>query len=194
MLINFDDVAGIKRTLAEKGHDLFRAKKDAAQLQVNRYYYDDSVELLSSVKRDAGTVVEKLEIGCVEDLESLGLTDSKTETETEGESEFESGMVMKPQIRTEVGGGKRPGSEIFFVRQDRSWTTLNVSRELFERFMTQYDVFLPFWKCVFTFGRKCEENEFEFPAFRARRTAPALKGEGNCMKINGMQAIFLGQD
>ena len=60
-------------------------------------------------------------------------------------------------------------SEVFSVRQDRSWTTLNISRELFEGFLGQYEVFPQFWKCMFTFGRKDHENEFEFPEFRARR-------------------------
>jgi hypothetical protein len=61
-------------------------------------------------------------------------------------------------------------SEAFFVRQDRSWTTLNISRSLFQDFMNEYHIFPQFWKYMFTFGRKDHENEFEFPQFRARRT------------------------
>jgi hypothetical protein len=60
--------------------------------------------------------------------------------------------------------------QVFIIRQDRSWTTLNISRELFEDFLTIYNVFSQFWKFVFTFGRKWTENEFEFPGFRARRS------------------------
>jgi hypothetical protein len=70
-------------------------------------------------------------------------------------------------------------SEVFFVRQDRSWTTLNISRNLLEAFMSQYEVFPQFWKCVFTFGRKDHENEFEFPEFRARRTFSEMESETN---------------
>jgi len=58
--------------------------------------------------------------------------------------------------------------QIYTVRQDRSWTTLNSSRSMFQKLLTEHNVFPQFWKCVFTFGRKTEENEFEFPGFRAR--------------------------
>ena len=61
-------------------------------------------------------------------------------------------------------------SQIFLVRQRRTWTTLDISRELFEGLLKQYAVFPQFWKCVFTFGRRSEDHEFEFPGFRARRT------------------------
>ena len=60
--------------------------------------------------------------------------------------------------------------QIYTARQDRSWTTLNSSREIFQKLLTEYNVFPQFWKCVFTFGRKTEENEFEFPGFRVRNT------------------------
>ncbi|KAH7323474.1 hypothetical protein BKA65DRAFT_555156 [Rhexocercosporidium sp. MPI-PUGE-AT-0058] len=60
--------------------------------------------------------------------------------------------------------------QIFFIDQQRSWTTLDISREVFENFMNTYEVFPSFWKCVLTFGRKSEENEFEFPGFSARRS------------------------
>lgn len=36
--------------------------------------------------------------------------------------------------------------------------------------MKSYDVFPQFWKAALTFGIKEVENEFEFPAFRTRRT------------------------
>ncbi|KAH8774172.1 hypothetical protein BGZ57DRAFT_763271 [Hyaloscypha finlandica] len=61
-------------------------------------------------------------------------------------------------------------SQIFTINQDRSWTTLNTSREVFESFMSTYEIMPPFWRCVFTFGRKSEENEFEFPRFGQRRS------------------------
>lgn len=58
-------------------------------------------------------------------------------------------------------------SQIFIIRQDRSWTSLNVSLELFESFLQIYNVFPQIWKYAFTFGRKYEENEFQFPGFAA---------------------------
>ncbi|CZR68126.1 uncharacterized protein PAC_18025 [Phialocephala subalpina] len=60
--------------------------------------------------------------------------------------------------------------QIFTIRHDRSWTTLNISREMFENFMSAQNIMPSFWKHVFTFGRKAEENEFQFPGFCHRRT------------------------
>ncbi|PVH79933.1 hypothetical protein DL98DRAFT_515816 [Cadophora sp. DSE1049] len=40
--------------------------------------------------------------------------------------------------------------------------------------MGTYDVFQNFLKCVLTYGRKSEENEFEFPGFSVRRTRDSL--------------------
>ncbi|KAK1142094.1 hypothetical protein N8T08_008177 [Aspergillus melleus] len=59
-------------------------------------------------------------------------------------------------------------AQIYTIRHLRSWTTLNISRELFERLLTTYNVFPHFWKTVLTFGRKTEENEYAFPTFRAK--------------------------
>lgn len=36
--------------------------------------------------------------------------------------------------------------------------------------MSSYNIFPQFWKCLFAFGCKESENEFEFPIFRARRS------------------------
>ncbi|PLB50949.1 hypothetical protein P170DRAFT_354283 [Aspergillus steynii IBT 23096] len=59
-------------------------------------------------------------------------------------------------------------AHIYTIRHLRSWTTLNISRELFERLLATYNVFPHFWKTVLTFGRKTEENEYAFPTFRAK--------------------------
>jgi len=47
---------------------------------------------------------------------------------------------------------------------------LDISRELFEDLLYIYGVFSHFWKVVFTFGMKTEQNEFAFPGIRARRS------------------------
>ncbi|KAG9233395.1 hypothetical protein BJ875DRAFT_464248 [Amylocarpus encephaloides] len=60
--------------------------------------------------------------------------------------------------------------QIFTIRHDRSWTTLNIQREVFEYLLSIYGIFASFWKCMFTFGRKSVENEFQFPEFKRRRT------------------------
>ncbi|KAF2185420.1 hypothetical protein K469DRAFT_707665 [Zopfia rhizophila CBS 207.26] len=61
-------------------------------------------------------------------------------------------------------------SQIFFIQQKRSWTNLDVTFQLFDTLMNTYKIFSDFWKCVLTFGRKFEENEFEFPGFAASYT------------------------
>ncbi len=61
-------------------------------------------------------------------------------------------------------------TQIFTIDQDRSWTTLNTSREVFEGLMSTYKIMPLFWRYMFTFGRKSEENEFEFPGFGQRWT------------------------
>lgn len=43
--------------------------------------------------------------------------------------------------------------------------------------MTAYEVFAPFWKCVFTFGVKSQENEFEFPGLNKRRNYIVTNGK-----------------
>ncbi|PQE05919.1 cmgc cdk kinase protein [Rutstroemia sp. NJR-2017a BVV2] len=58
--------------------------------------------------------------------------------------------------------------QLVFVRQDRSWTRLNIELAHFQELVKLYDIFPPFWECVFTFGRKTRENELNFPRFKTR--------------------------
>lgn len=60
--------------------------------------------------------------------------------------------------------------QVFTIRQDRSWTTLNINRASFEHLLKTHNIFPAFWKHVFTFGRKSEENEFLFPGLCRRRS------------------------
>ncbi|MAD84146.1 MAG: hypothetical protein CL912_14380 [Deltaproteobacteria bacterium] len=53
---------------------------------------------------------------------------------------------------------------------------MNISRESFETFMGTYSITPSFWKSMFTFGRKSEENEFEFPGFNCRKTRAGNSG------------------
>lgn len=61
--------------------------------------------------------------------------------------------------------------QIFTIRQARSWTTLDISFELYTAFTAAFNVFPPFRKCVETFGVKCDEHECEFPGFQSQRTS-----------------------
>lgn len=61
--------------------------------------------------------------------------------------------------------------QIFTVGQERSWTTLNISHELFTAFMAAFSVFPSFWKCIRIFGTKYDEHECDFPGFQSQRTS-----------------------
>jgi hypothetical protein len=58
--------------------------------------------------------------------------------------------------------------QLVLVRHDRSWTRLNIELALFQELVKFYDIFPPFWDCVFTFGIKNRENELNFPRFKTR--------------------------
>ncbi|KAL2063166.1 hypothetical protein VTL71DRAFT_6238 [Oculimacula yallundae] len=64
-------------------------------------------------------------------------------------------------------------TQIFTVGQDRSWTTLNISQDIFESFMKIYEITPHFWKHLLTFGRKSGGNEFQFPGFSRCRSSPS---------------------
>ncbi|PGH16149.1 hypothetical protein AJ79_01916 [Helicocarpus griseus UAMH5409] len=61
-------------------------------------------------------------------------------------------------------------SQLFLITQQRSWTTLDISRSHFDDLLRIYNVFPSFWNYVFAFGRKSQENEFAFPGFRGKTT------------------------
>ncbi|KAF2135486.1 uncharacterized protein K452DRAFT_239282, partial [Aplosporella prunicola CBS 121167] len=61
--------------------------------------------------------------------------------------------------------------QVFIVRQERSWTTLNVSKRLFKDLMEALAIFSAFWECMFTFGTKDEEHECVFPGFSLRSSS-----------------------
>jgi hypothetical protein len=44
--------------------------------------------------------------------------------------------------------------------------------------MVVYEIMPAFWKYVFTFGRKSEENEFNFPGFGQRQISQLRTGSG----------------
>lgn len=73
--------------------------------------------------------------------------------------------------------------QMFMVQHKRCWEKLNITRELFQGVLDEYRIFSQFWKCVFTFGERVEENEFQFPAFRARYHIQPIKYKGISMSI-----------
>ncbi|KAE8418691.1 hypothetical protein BDV36DRAFT_294916 [Aspergillus pseudocaelatus] len=59
-------------------------------------------------------------------------------------------------------------AQVYTVAQLRSWTTLNISSELFHYLLDAHSVFPYFWKSALTFGIRVVENEYAFPPFRAK--------------------------
>ncbi|KAH1439938.1 hypothetical protein KXX68_004185 [Aspergillus fumigatus] len=57
--------------------------------------------------------------------------------------------------------------QIYTIRHLRSWTTLDISYETIEHLLAAHNVFDHFWRCILTFGIKFQENEYDFPPFRA---------------------------
>ncbi|OGM44678.1 hypothetical protein ABOM_007453 [Aspergillus bombycis] len=71
-------------------------------------------------------------------------------------------------------------AQVYTVAQLRSWTTLNISSELFHRLLEEQSVFPYFWKSVLTFGIRVVENEYAFPSFRAKSSQ---RGDGKVDEI-----------
>ncbi|KAE8353248.1 hypothetical protein BDV28DRAFT_133503 [Aspergillus coremiiformis] len=70
--------------------------------------------------------------------------------------------------------------QIYTVAQVRSWTTLNISSELFRHLLNTQSAFPHFWRSVLTFGMKVAENEYAFPSFRAQNSQT---GQGKVNEI-----------
>ncbi|KAL4865572.1 hypothetical protein BDV12DRAFT_199981 [Aspergillus spectabilis] len=64
----------------------------------------------------------------------------------------------------------RACGRLYTVRHARSWSTLDVSRELFDRLLEIHQVFPELWKVILTFGLKSCENEYGFPTPQGRES------------------------
>ncbi|KAL2822810.1 hypothetical protein BDW59DRAFT_163620 [Aspergillus cavernicola] len=78
-------------------------------------------------------------------------------------SELEEARTQGPN---EVG-------RIYTIRHMRTWSTVDISRELFDRLLELYQVFPEFWRVVLTFGLKPCENEYGFPIPQSRQSIAA---------------------
>ncbi|KAH8648291.1 hypothetical protein BGZ60DRAFT_423072 [Tricladium varicosporioides] len=105
-----------------------------------------------------------------DDLEILRLRNGRDGTDDEKDGFWVASREYVINIKQlqDLNSDSKDELQIFFIRQDRSWTTLNITRNLFEDVLSMFQVFLPFWRCAFTFGRKLKENNFEFPPFHFR--------------------------
>ncbi|KAF2652028.1 hypothetical protein K491DRAFT_760648 [Lophiostoma macrostomum CBS 122681] len=60
--------------------------------------------------------------------------------------------------------------QVYTIRHQNTWSTLDISETLFKGLLERYDVFQDFWGCVLAYGVKCVENEFDFPGCRFQST------------------------
>lgn len=64
--------------------------------------------------------------------------------------------------------------QIFYIRQKRSWTLLDIDFALFQELMIRYDVFLRFWDFMFSFGLRHKESDTGHVPFRIRYTTQLM--------------------
>ncbi|KAF4544499.1 CMGC/CDK protein kinase [Lasiodiplodia theobromae] len=90
---------------------------------------------------------------------------------------FEKDLVVHntSQLKN-LKAGSNDFLQVFVIRQERSWSSLDISKELFEDFIDIYAVFSPFWRCMFTFGKKSKEDECDFPGFKSCGPYHSVKG------------------
>jgi hypothetical protein len=163
---NLDDMRSLRMKIDQKDYDLFKEKPGQALLTVTRVF--------KSQQNNTKFFEKDRKVSKVSDVRML----RNVSLHLNSTPAFQSRQYFKVIAFEHTTGFStntneqetNDASQIFTINQDRSWTTLNTSRDVFESFMSAYNVMPPFWKYIFTFGRKSEENEFEFPKFGQRRT------------------------
>lgn len=74
--------------------------------------------------------------------------------------------VQINRLRELDGALQRKANEclrVYTIRHARSWSTLDISRELLDHLIASYQVFTELWRVLLTFGLKERENEYGFP-------------------------------
>ncbi|KAL3471754.1 hypothetical protein BJX99DRAFT_262972 [Aspergillus californicus] len=61
-------------------------------------------------------------------------------------------------------------ARIYTIHHARAWTTLDISRELFDQLIGIHEVFPELWKVVLTFGIKQYESEYGIPTPQSRES------------------------
>ncbi|KAH8704763.1 hypothetical protein BGW36DRAFT_456360 [Talaromyces proteolyticus] len=79
-------------------------------------------------------------------------------------------LLRNPSELTGYKETANGSSQLYIIRQKRTWAPLNISRQFLERFLSVHNVFELFWKVAFAFSKKSCENEFDFPGFINRQT------------------------
>ncbi|KAL4768716.1 hypothetical protein BDW60DRAFT_210735 [Aspergillus nidulans var. acristatus] len=63
---------------------------------------------------------------------------------------------------------------IYTIQHVRSWKTLDISRELFDRLLAIHQVFPEIWRVLLTFGLRSCENEYGFPPPQVKESREKL--------------------
>lgn len=134
--------------------EIFQAKEGKPQLEVCRFYAAKN----PSKDKNSMAFKPEIELRSSSDITALKNVCLPLELLSLGEAD--------PAIEAD------DHLQIFTIHQQRSWTTLDISHELFTSFTTAFKVFSSLWKCVKTFGIKFDEHECEFPGFQSQRTSP----------------------
>ncbi|KAH0558401.1 hypothetical protein GP486_004941 [Trichoglossum hirsutum] len=163
---DLDNTESLRTKINQKACVLFGAQPGKPQLQVNRLIKKANSEGKESIRFEKNQdVIDRSEI---EGLWHVRGPHIPFPSRFPG-STCQTPIALYCQESNDL-------SQIFIIRQNRSWTTLNISRELFGDFLSAYGVFSRYWRFVFTFGIKWEENEFEFPGFASRHISPSGSG------------------
>lgn len=154
---SLDDPQSLESKINAKAGDLFREKPGQAPLQVNRIF--------KRMREEGG-----VERNCFE--RNLDVNDL---ARVEALKNVRPGLYWfyLPQPNALLFQDHDDSTQIFVIRHARQWSTLHTSRDMVEGFMSIYNVMPTFWKHIFTFGRKSEEHEYQFPHSSRRRSRGA---------------------
>lgn len=147
-LVVDEEIPNLRASIEEKSASIFETKAGKAQLEVSclARQKENSEDEPFAVKRN-------VELNSTEQLEALQKVS----------------IVLHISYVADLLQEHDDHFQIFKIRQARSWSTLNISNELFQEFARLFGVFQALWKCVFTFRMRSEEHEYDFPGFKSQR-------------------------
>ncbi|KAJ0417851.1 hypothetical protein BJY00DRAFT_288799 [Aspergillus carlsbadensis] len=61
-------------------------------------------------------------------------------------------------------------SRIYTIQHRRSWTTLDISRSLFDELLDTHEIFNGLWRTILAFGLRSRENAYAFPLPQVRES------------------------
>lgn len=169
----FDDLRTLRTKIDAKSPDLFKAKDRQAPFEVTQVLDERVTNVCHEKEQNRTSIVRVKPVWMVSDMMLLRkvrkLPCIILKSSIPQKFALHLLQISRKMLADCETQDAKATTQIFTVTQDRSWTTLNVSREMMESFFDVYAVAPNLWKCLFAFGRKSRENEFEFPGFSRRR-------------------------